>query len=199
MSGVAKRQVDAAGVTAGGASKFRRGSRPDASRNPTSDSRKIPMNRTFRQFVAHGVRRRVAGFTLIELMVTVAIVGILVAVALPNYRNYVIRGKLVEGTNALAAQRTQMEQYYQDNRTYSDVSSTIVSPCSSTVTAGTFTLTCTSTATTYTLTATGSKTTAGAVYTVDEKNAMVTSAFPTSWGAVPSNNKCWIMRRGDSC
>jgi type IV pilus assembly protein PilE len=168
-------------------------------RTRSIDSQLISMKRTLRQFVAPGSRRRSAGFTLIEVMIVVVIVGILASVALPNYRNYVIRGKLVEGTNALAAQRTSMEQYYQDNRTYSDVSASIVSPCSSTVTQGTFSLTCTSTATTYTITATGSKATAGAVYTVDQTNAQKTTGLPTSWGAVPTRNGCWIMRKGDSC
>jgi len=65
---------------------------------------------------------RQSGFTLIEVMIAVAIVGILIAIALPSYRNYVIRGKLVAGTNALANMRAQMEQYYQDNRTYATVS-----------------------------------------------------------------------------
>jgi len=141
-----------------------------------------------------------AGFTLIEVMIVVAIVAILAAIALPAYNDYVIRGKLVPATNALAALRAQMEQYYQDNRTYLSVSSSIVSPCASSTTAGTFTLTCsTLTATTYIATATGSGVTAGAAYTVNEKNAMVTTGLPTAWGAVPSSNACWLMRRGETC
>jgi type IV pilus assembly protein PilE len=70
------------------------------------------------------------------------------------------------------------------------------------VKADTFTLTCTTpamTATTYTITATGSGLTNGAVYTVDEKNNMATTGLPSVLGSVPTNNKCWIMRRGDSC
>jgi len=63
--------------------------------------------------------RRVTGFTLIELMVTVAIVAILAAIAYPSYRNYVIRGQVVQATNGLSAMAANMERYYQDNRTYS--------------------------------------------------------------------------------
>lgn len=145
-----------------------------------------------------------AGFTLIEVMIVVAIIAILVAIALPSYNDYVVRGKLVVGTNALAAKRAEMEQYYQDNRTYLSVSSSIVSPCATSTTAGTgtsiFTLSCgTLTATTYIATATGSGLTAGAVYTVNEKNAMYTTGLPTAWGAVPSSNGCWLMRRGETC
>jgi len=145
-------------------------------------------------------QQRQAGFTLIEVMIVVAIIAILAAIALPAYSDYVIRGKLVAGTNALAALRAQMEQYYQDNRTYLSVSSSIASPCASSTTADTFTLTCpTLTATAYTLTATGSNRTAGAVYTVNQLNTQTTTGLPTSWGSVPAANQCWIMRRGDSC
>ena len=62
--------------------------------------------------------RTARGFTLLELMITVAIVAILAAVALPTYRDYVRRGKLTEAHAALGAQRVRMEQFYQDMRTY---------------------------------------------------------------------------------
>jgi len=148
-----------------------------------------------------------AGFTLIEVMVTVAIIGILSAIALPMYGNYIIRGKLVAGTNALAALRAQMEQYYQDNRQYTSVSASIVSPCLAATTASTsntFAVGCTAassklTDTTYVLTATGSGPTAGTVYTVDQYNNMSTLHLPNSWGDLPSNHACWLMRKGDSC
>ena len=68
--------------------------------------------------LANPVRRRAAGFTLIELMITVAIVGILAAVALPSYRSYIRRGQQPEAFNELSDLRTKMEQYYQDNRSY---------------------------------------------------------------------------------
>ena len=155
------------------------------------------------------MQRKQSGFTLIELMIAVAIVGILVAVAMPAYKNYVIRGKLVAGTNALATMRAQMEQYYQDNRTYATVSApSIVTPCvAAAVSSGasnSFNVNCYTasdvpTATTYTLRATGTGTVAGAVYTIDQTGAMTTVAFPTAWGSVPASNACWIMRKGDSC
>jgi type IV pilus assembly protein PilE len=150
-----------------------------------------------------------AGFTLIEVMIVVAIIGILTAIVLPSYRDYVIRGKLVAGTNALANMRTQIEQYYQDNRTYATVSApAIVTPCVANAVVASngtpFNVSCSAasdapTATTYTLRATGIGTVAGAVYTIDQGNNMTTVSFPTPWGSVPSGNNCWIMRKGDSC
>ena len=57
------------------------------------------------------------GFTLIEVMIVVAIVAILSAIAIPSYRNYVIRGKIPEATSNLSGQAVKMEQYFEDNKT----------------------------------------------------------------------------------
>ncbi|WP_093135851.1 type IV pilin protein [Variovorax sp. OK605] len=111
---------------------------------------------------------RARGFTLIELMVTVAIVAILAAIAYPSYRDYVLRGRIVDASNGLSVMRANMERYFQDNRTYLSTGS-YTSPCMVASTlrmSGTFTLSCDGTygaltATTYTLVATGSGGTAG--------------------------------------
>ena len=155
-------------------------------------------------------RHRAAGFTLIELMIAVAIIGILVGVALPAYMQYVARGKLVSMTNTLAAARTAMEQFYQDNRTYQTVgtgATAITTPCADTTwirttyDSSTWALSCTvPDSTHYTLTATATAgSIKGASYSVDQSNSMLTVSFPTAWGTVPASNACWLMKKGDSC
>ncbi len=152
------------------------------------------------------LRRRLTGFTLIELMVTVAIVAILAAIAYPSYRNYVIRGQLVSATNGLSALRANMERFFQDNRTYV-TTGTFVSPCTvAGLTSGNFSLTCTGsgapTATTYTLSATGQAGTnvAGFTFTVDQNNVQLTtvgSPAPSAFTAGSPYN-CWLTKAG-SC
>lgn len=145
---------------------------------------------------AGSFRALTPGFTLIEVMIVVAIVAILAAIALPAYSDYVTRGKLVDGTNALASLRARMEQYYQDNRTYAD-SGSFSPPCKSAGTAGTFTISCDVDASTYTVTATGSGTTEGFTYTIDQDGGMATTALPTGWGDTSST--CWVIRKGGAC
>ena len=57
------------------------------------------------------MKRLQQGFTLIELMIVVAIVGILAAIALPAYQDYVIRSKMSEGVAAAAACKTSVSEY----------------------------------------------------------------------------------------
>ena len=57
------------------------------------------------------MKRVQQGFTLIELMIVVAIVGILAAIALPAYQDYVVRSKLSEAEAAVAACKTSISEY----------------------------------------------------------------------------------------
>src|ERR1044071_9450948 len=57
------------------------------------------------------MKRVQQGFTLIELMIVVAIVGILAAIALPAYQDYVVRSKMSEPVAAIAACKTSVAEY----------------------------------------------------------------------------------------
>ena len=55
------------------------------------------------------------GFTLIELMIVVAIIGILAAIAIPAYQDYTIRAQVSEGLNLAGGAKAAVTEYYQDS------------------------------------------------------------------------------------
>jgi type IV pilus assembly protein PilE len=63
-------------------------------------------------------RRPARGFTLIEMMVTVAIMGILAAVAYPSYLEHLAKGRRADGRAALLDLAQRMERYYTERSTY---------------------------------------------------------------------------------
>jgi prepilin-type N-terminal cleavage/methylation domain-containing protein len=141
---------------------------------------------------------RSQGFTLIELMIVVAIVAILAAIAYPSYRNYVIRGQLVEATQTLAAARANMERYFQDNRQYTAVGA-FTNPCIlAPYTAGKFNITCTTfTPTQFTLQAQGAAgDLSGFTFTVTEQDVEATTVAPPAPGAFLSCPTAWVTKTG---
>jgi type IV pilus assembly protein PilE len=147
------------------------------------------------------------GFTLIELMITVAIIAILASVALPAYTDYIMRGRVADATQALSSRRAAMEQYFQDQRSYAApaAGSNINYPCANPplqVAGGTFSISCAPpggvapTATTYTITATGQGAAAGFVYTIDQNDTQLTLSLPKAWGTPPATG--WVLRKGET-
>ncbi|WP_199154633.1 pilin [Chromobacterium sp. ASV23] len=58
------------------------------------------------------------GFTLIELMIVVAIVGILAAIAIPSYQDYTKRARVTEGLGLADAAKTAVTEYYSSNNAF---------------------------------------------------------------------------------
>lgn len=132
------------------------------------------------------------GFTLIEMMITVAIIVILSAIAVPQYTAYITRGRVPDATSALSNKQVLIEQYYQDNRTYVGAPA-----CASDAsTSKYFTFACSAaTATTFTLVATGKDAMSGFSYSVNQAGAK-SSSGPTGW---TGSGTCWITKKDGSC
>ena len=140
------------------------------------------------------------GFTLIELMIVVVVIGILAAIGYPSYTDYVRRGKIAEATSTLGDWRTKMETYYLDNRNYGTGPSTCgVAPPSG---GGLkyFTYSCATDGQTYTLSATGvsAQGMGPFVYTITNQNVRATTVTsdPKGW---TGNTGCWVTKKGGVC
>jgi type IV pilus assembly protein PilE len=139
------------------------------------------------------------GFTLIEIMIVVALIGILASIAIPYYGDYTTRAKIPDATSNLAAKRVLMEQFFQDNHTYVGAPA-----CNNDTTSSKyFTFSCSNLNTdTYTITAAGNNpgTMAGFTYKIDQSNTKSTTiGAPAKNKWISLSNDCWIINTGGQC
>jgi len=134
-----------------------------------------------------------------EVMIVVAIIGILAAIALPNYSDYLTRAKIPEATSALSDMRVRMEQYFQDNRTYvAACAAGTVAPLPAATT--NFTFACGALAqNTYTVTATGRAAMNGFSYTVNQSNTKTSAIVAGAAWPVAASGACWMTNKGGAC
>ena len=154
------------------------------------------------KYVSGGVSKPDHGFTLIELMIVVAIVAILATVALPAYNDYRRRGQLQEAFVHLADYRVKMEQYFQDNKNYGATCGTgaAYANWNTFVPTGAkyFTFGCVTanSGQDFTVTATGvGGLTTGFDYTIDQTGAKATTQFNGSSVTVSG----WCTRSASGC
>ena len=133
-----------------------------------------------------------SGFTLIELMITVAIVGILSAVALPAYNNYVTRARLTDAYTVMTTWKTNAEQFWSDNHTYAGYQI----PSSTNTDNFTFAVSGQST-TVFLITASGIGSMSGFSFTLDQSNVRATTGVKTGW-TLPT---CagWVKDQSGTC
>lgn len=130
------------------------------------------------------------GFTLIELMVVLAVVGILAFITVPAYERSVTSSRLLSAEEALTAAAIEFGQYQEDHMTY-------LGGCPTTAYVPDVVFSCPLlTATTYQVVATGSGPLAGFKLAMDQAGDKATTAAPPGWNTNPT---CWIKDPQGDC
>ncbi len=165
----------------------------------------------------HSRPRPIAAFSLIELMVALAIAAIIAVFAVPSYRDHMLRAQIPEATSGLLLTAMRLEQHYQDHRSYARAgigtgaavgkgtavgTGTGNGNCGVNLPAsGKFAFSCEvpEGGQSFLLSATGQADTAlaGFEYTLDHLGAQRSVSLPTDWGNSPV--ECWVERRNAGC
>lgn len=141
--------------------------------------------------------KRQAGFTLIELLITLVVVGVLTAVAVPAYGNYMLRTRLTDAYAGLAGVQPLAEQYWANEHKFNGLADAAGFPADT----ENFTYSVTAESdTAYTVTATGRNGAAGFRFTIDQNgrrtSALSTTRIAEGWTA---SNSCWVGDKGGKC
>jgi type IV pilus assembly protein PilE len=132
------------------------------------------------------------GVTLPEVMVTIAIVGILAGIALPSYQGYIQRSTLSEAFDGLSAFRMRMDQAFNNNGNFGAGGCAVAVPAAT----ANFSFACelTNGGQGYLMRADGAGRMAGYAFSVDDAGRRVTLAFPGQ-PTLPAN--CWVSKQGE--
>jgi type IV pilus assembly protein PilE len=139
----------------------------------------------------------IRGFSLIELMIVLAIGAIIAAIAVPAYHDHILRARIPQATSTLASLAMRLEQNYQDNHEYgNDTGCSIAMPDDEFFA---FKCVAQNSGQSFLLTAMGK----GAdeisefTFTLDQNGNAKTTQLPAAWGKAPAD--CWIAKRGTTC
>ena len=146
------------------------------------------------------ISKKNKGFTIMELMIVVAIVGILAAVALPAYTQYIVRTKRADATGALMAATNAMERHRANNFSYAGAAAgttfTNWVPTDGPASAAYYNLTLVVAARTYTITATATGSQSLSLDSTPEETLTVNEQGQKTWTLNGITKACWPAAAG---